>query len=581
MKNNKRIYYLILPLGIVLAVILAGSLFGQSRSEMAGSANDPHLSPDHQDHEEQEGHAVHAGHDTSADLNLANPDEGDEASHDEEQAAHRHEGEHSDQADHADEERVHFDEPSILTRPVRLATAGPGRIQVRKRFPGEIRINADRVAHIVPRAPGIVREVLKTVGDTAQAGEVMAWLESAELGQAKIDYLTQWTELSCCNLDLTRAQEVHDNTRKYLEMLQTTPSLEQLRKANHTAMGEYRSVLVSAYADYVFAKVSYEREKELYEKKIGSGEDFLAADSRFKKADAQYAATLDSVEYKIQRDLLEAKRARQIREIELLGAERRLHIFGLSSKEIKGLQLSSGAPVGDHESDSACTDPNCQECRQSGQKRSSDAEVLPHSHARQRLAWYPLRAPFEGTIIDKHISLGEKLGDEADAYTIADLSSSWVDISIYQKDLSDIEKGRQVKITAPDSALSTTGRIQFVSPIVDEKTRTALARVVLPNPERRWRPGLFVEASVVSEEEDAPIVIPKTAVQNLQGESIVFVETKEGFEPVEVQLGHSDGTHVEIVTGLEAGQHYVAEGAFELKAKIVTSGLGAHAGHGH
>ena len=98
----------------------------------------------------------------------------------------------------------------------------------------------------------------------------MAWIESAELGEAKIDYLAQRAELNCCSLAFTRAQEVHDNTLKYLEILEGAPSLEQLRKANHTAMGEYRAVLVSAYAEHVFAKVSYEREKELHEKKIGS-----------------------------------------------------------------------------------------------------------------------------------------------------------------------------------------------------------------------------------------------------------------------------------------------------------------------
>jgi cobalt-zinc-cadmium efflux system membrane fusion protein len=85
----------------------------------------------------------------------------------------------------------------------------------------------------------------------------------------------------------------------------------------------------------------------------------------------------------------------------------------------------------------------------------------------------------------------------------------------------------------------------------------------------------------VSAEENTAVVIPETAVQNLQGESTVFVGTSEGFKPVEVRLGRSDGEHVEILEGLESGQHYVTEGAFELKAKMVTSSMGAHAGHGH
>jgi pyruvate/2-oxoglutarate dehydrogenase complex dihydrolipoamide acyltransferase (E2) component len=66
-------------------------------------------------------------------------------------------------------------------------------------LPGQIAINTDRVAHIMPNAAGVVREVLKNVGDTVEAGEVIAWLESAELGAAKVDYLSKWAELTCCS----------------------------------------------------------------------------------------------------------------------------------------------------------------------------------------------------------------------------------------------------------------------------------------------------------------------------------------------------------------------------------------------
>jgi cobalt-zinc-cadmium efflux system membrane fusion protein len=116
---------------------------------------------------------------------------------------------------------------------------------------------------------------------------------------------------------------------------------------------------------------------------------------------------------------------------------------------------------------------------------------------------------------------------------------------------------------------------------VDEKTQTALARVVLPNPQGEWRPGLFVTAELAVGEENAPVVIPKTAVQRMGGDPVVFIETSDGLEPVPVSLGRSNTTHIAVLSGLQSGQRYVAQGAFELKAKIVTSGLGAHAGHGH
>ena len=96
-----------------------------------------------------------------------------------------HQGEHGDHGEHDPEPALHLSEHERHELGIKVATAGPGTIATRIIFPGEIVLNADRVAHIVPRAPGIVREVLKSVGDAVTAGEVMAWLESTELGEAR------------------------------------------------------------------------------------------------------------------------------------------------------------------------------------------------------------------------------------------------------------------------------------------------------------------------------------------------------------------------------------------------------------
>jgi cobalt-zinc-cadmium efflux system membrane fusion protein len=125
------------------------------------------------------------------------------------------------------------------------------------------------------------------------------------------------------------------------------------------------------------------------------------------------------------------------------------------------------------------------------------------------------------------------------------------------------------------------GVVSFISPVVDEETRTVLARVELPNRSGEWRPGLFITASVASGHRDAPLAVPKDAVQLLEGEQVVFIPEGDAFAPALVTTGLSNETHVEILSGLEPGQEYVAEGAFALKAEMITSGLDPHAGHGH
>ena len=123
--------------------------------------------------------------------------------------------------------------------------------------------------------------------------------------------------------------------------------------------------------------------------------------------------------------------------------------------------------------------------------------------------------------------------------------------------------------------------VSLISPQIDEATRTATARVVLANPDGQWRPGMFVTAELALPAQPAAIVVPKAAVQNVEGESVVFVEHLGAFETKVVRLGRSDRENVEIVAGLAPGEPYVATGAFELKAQAVTSNLDPHAGHGH
>jgi len=515
------------------------------------------------------------------------PDEGAPGDHDE----HEHESavDEADDHDHAGEEghHDHEEEPAIQYSAderarygIEVETAGPGRLARQIRLPGEIVLNEDRVAHIVPRAPGVVREVLATVGDTVHAGDVMAWLESAELGEAKVDYLTKWAEVGCCTLDLKRAQEVHDNTMRLLETLNASPSIDSLRELNGGAMGENRSVLVSAYAELVFARSAYEREKPLFAKKIASERDLQAAEAAYKKADAMYTATRDSVDFNVRRALLEAKRERQVSKIELEGARRRLFVLGLSSAEIEELEALAKSQTDTLNAEPECNDPNCTECK----KRKTTGPSTPGSAVREseeKLAWYPLRAPFDGTVIEKHLTLGEKHGDDSGAFTVADLTSVWVDVSVYQKDLPYVGKGMSITISGGDGMPSVEGVVAYVAPVVDDKTRTALARVVLANPGGTLRPGLFITAHITVGQEAAAVVVEKSAVQKLGEQPIVFVDASEGFEPTPVTLGRSNESHVEILAGLAAGQRYVTHGAFELKAKIVTSGLGAHAGHGH
>ena len=518
---------------------------------------------DDDDHDAPDGAAEHAGHEEG--------EGAEDHGHEEEpQDAHQH----GDAAHEEDLGAVKLTPSQMRKAGVALAVAGPGTIDRKVRLPGEIVINADTAAHIVPPAGGVVREVMVKVGDRVEAGDVMAALESAVLGEAKTQYLAQWNELSCCGIDLARAEALHGSTRKLLDALAKSPTLDELRELTFTDVGQGHSKLIAAYAEVVFAEAEYDREKKLVEQNISRKADLLTAENAYKKAFAALVATRGELAFGTRRALLEAQRSRQNTELQLRAADRKLHLLGLSAADVASLRR---ALSGDGSCGADCSDPNCATCK-AGRATTGKA----HNHAlEEQLGLYSVRAPFRGTVIEKHITLGEKLADDADVFTIADMSTVWVDLSVYQKDLPSVRRGQAARIIVGSGAPEARGKIAFVSPIVDENTRTCTARVVLPNPDGSLRPGLFITAELDAGQTRAAVLVPKEAVQRIGEERVVFVPTAAGFVPKPVALGRQSRTHAEVISGLSAGERYVARGAFELKAKLVTSGLGAHAGHGH
>ena len=195
---------------------------------------------------------------------------------------------------------------------------------------------------------------------------------------------------------------------------------------------------------------------------------------------------------------------------------------------------------------------------------------------------YELRAPLSGIVTQRHITIGEVVGLETtDApFVVADLSSVWVNLTVYQRDLAQVRAGMPVTIQFSSGIPDAQGIVAFVSPALDETTRTATARVVLENPHADWRPGLFVSGLIETGRETATIVVPHSALTELDGETVVFVQTDGGFESRKVRQGRATPAAVEIIDGLAEGERYAANNVLALKAETNRAAL-EHAGHVH
>lgn len=328
-------------------------------------------------------------------------------------------------------------------------SAGPGTIISTLELPGEIAFNADMVSHVVPRLAGVVLQSPKNLGDKVQALEIIAVIDSRELGEAKTRYLV---------------------------------AVEREK----------------------LARYNFERVQRLWVAQTIAEKEFLTTQKAF----------------------LEEK-------IELTSARRKLMALGLNEQDMSNLT-------------------------------NEDESTLTH---------YAIRAPFDGVLTKKHLSKGEWVKEDQEIYVVADLSSVWVEIIVYAKDLDSVHLGQKVMVKADSSGLEAEGKVSYVGPLVGEDTRTAKARVVIPNTDGKWRPGLFAQVELVRHNASPPLVVRNEAIQTYQNKSVVFVQYDDQYEARPVTLGRTNDKFSEILRGLSAGERYVTRNSYVLKAEMGKTGM--------
>lgn len=350
---------------------------------------------------------------------------------------------HEEREEHEDR-RVRLGEDQIRQAGIGVQAAGPAPLQAAAEFSGEIRFNEDRTAHVVPRLAGVAEQVAVNLGEPVRKGQVLAVIASNALSEQRSELLT--------------AQERRDA-----------------------------------------ARLTYEREKKLWQKRISAEQDYLQAQSALREAD-----------------------------IAVRNATQKLAAVGATASSAS-------------------------------------------------LNRFELRAPFDGTVVEKHLALGEAVREDASIFTVSDLRSVWAEFNVAPKDLATVRVGQRASVSSTAFESRVEGRIAYVGALLGEQTRTARARVTLTNPDGAWRPGLFVTVSVYGEQQALPLAVPADAVQTLEGQAMVFKAVPGGFEAVPVKVGRSDGRVVEILGGLQAGDRVAATNSFVLKSELGK----ASAGHEH
>ncbi|AUY36765.1 MULTISPECIES: efflux RND transporter periplasmic adaptor subunit [Pseudomonas] len=352
--------------------------------------------------------------------------------HDQEKDDGHGHGEPAGEEHDEEEGQLHLTAEQIRAAGVQLATAGPRTLGTAISFPGEIRFDEDRTAHVVPRVPGVVESVQAELGQAVKRGQVLAVIASQQIS-------------------------------------------------------ELRSEQQAAQRRLELARLTFTREKQLWQERISAEQDYLLA-----------------------------RQALQEAEIAAANA---------------GQKVAAVAPAG------------------KGNR-------------------YELRAPFDAVVVEKHLTVGEVVDETSNAFTLSDLSRVWATFAVAPRDLDKVVSGRGVSVSAPDLGAQVEGKVNYVGSLLGEQNRAATVRATLANPNGAWRPGLFVNIAVTVERFDAAVVVPESALQTWEEQTVVFARTDEGFAARPVKPGRRDAGQVEILEGLAAGTEVAAAGSFVLKSEL-------------
>ncbi len=252
------------------------------------------------------------------------------------------------------------------------------------------------------------------------------------------------------------------------------------------------------------------------------------------------------------------------RRSELLTAERRLSAARVSYEREKALWLEQVSA----EQDYLQAQTQLREADIALQNARQKLAALNAPPAAGNLSRYELRAPFAGTIVEKHLAPGEALAADANVFVLSDLSSVWAEMAVPAQRMNDVRIGRQATVDATAFESQARGPIIHVGSLLGEQTRTAPARVLLPNPSGTWRPGMFVNVSVDAGQQAVAVAVASEALQDLDGSPVVFVQSPGGFVAQAVETGRHDNQITEIVKGLKTGQAYASTNSFVLKAEL-------------
>ena len=207
----------------------------------------------------------------------------------------------------------------------------------------------------------------------------------------------------------------------------------------------------------------------------------------------------------------------------------------------------------------------------------TDDEIAAVERDQDTSARLSVRAPFDGTLVERDAVIGESVATGDAMFTLANMSKRWLMLSIPARYLTQVETGQTVVARFDDlPGVEVRGEITWIDSSIDPRSRLVKARAVVTDDADRIKTGLFGRAQIVTGDTRPATIVPRDSVQQHAGKSFVFVrDDADLFSLRRVALGQSSGQTVEVLAGLTAADPIVTAGSFVVMSEFLKSRLGA------
>lgn len=185
----------------------------------------------------------------------------------------------------------------------------------------------------------------------------------------------------------------------------------------------------------------------------------------------------------------------------------------------------------------------------------------------------PVLASREGMVAQVSAAIGQSIGTTDELFKISNLRKVWATADIYEDDVSRMTTGQSVALNVAAYPHDTFhGTLTYIGTEMDPDKRTLPVRAEITNLDQRLKPDMYAQLHIQTSAPVQTIMLPKEALVDSTGHNLVFVETKDGYQPTRVKTGRSLGDQIEILAGLKEGQRVIVEGAFQLDAELLKLG---------